>query len=260
MLSSRLFVNKSFCRITLANQLSKPSFSFYSKIAQKMPLNQVNIESANKLGSLPGYVSSGNQKAGVIVIQEWWGVNEQIKGLAERWFADRFLTIIPDLYRGKVATDHEHAGHLMNDLDWPGAVQDIQGAVNFLKSRGVEKVAVTGFCMGGALSIASAVKVDGLNAVAPFYGIPSKELADPAKSRVPLQCHFGLLDSLKGFSDPEAQDALEKTLKENNVVYEFFRYENANHGFANETRENYNEVAANQSRQRVVDFFQKNLM
>ncbi len=61
-----------------------------------------------------------------------------------KWFSERFLTIVPDLYRGQVATDHEHAGHLFNGLDWPGAVQDIQGAVNYLKSRGVEKIAVTG--------------------------------------------------------------------------------------------------------------------
>jgi carboxymethylenebutenolidase len=62
----------------------------------------------------------------------------------KKWFSEKFLTIVPDLYRGQVATDHEHAGHLFNDLDWPGAVQDIQGAISYLKSRGVEKIAVTG--------------------------------------------------------------------------------------------------------------------
>jgi carboxymethylenebutenolidase len=61
-----------------------------------------------------------------------------------KWFADKFLTVVPDLYRGEVATDHERAGHLMSGLDWPGAVQDIQGAANYLKSRGVEKIGVTG--------------------------------------------------------------------------------------------------------------------
>ena len=166
---------------------------------------------------------------------------------------------MPDLYRGNVATDNERAGHLMSNLDWQGAVQDIQGAVNYLKSKGVEKVGITGFCMGGALAIASGVLVNGLDAAAPFYGIPSAELADSAKIKVPVQCHFGLLDSLKGFSDPEAQDNLEKKFKDNNVKYEFHRYQDADHGFANETRERYNEAAAKLAHQRSLEFFEKHL-
>ena len=147
----------------------------------------------------------------------------------------------------------------MNGLDWSGAVEDIQGAVNYLRSCGVENIAVTGFCMGGALAIAAAVRVDCLRAAAPFYGIPSKELADPSKVRVPIQCHFASLDSLKGFSDPEAANALENTLKEAKVSYEFHRYEDVDHGFANETRPVYNESAAKLAQTRAVEFFQKNL-
>lgn len=168
--------------------------------------------------------------------------------------------MVPDLYRGKVAIDHETAGHYFNDLDWQGAVQDIQAAVNYLKSKGVEKIGVTGFCMGGALSIAASVLVDGLSASAPFYGIPSPQLADSAKVRTPLQLHFGTKDSLKGFSDTEAQDALENVLKENNVVYEFFRYDGADHAFVNDLNpEKYNEQYAKIAHGRSVEFFQKYL-
>lgn len=164
------------------------------------------------------------------------------------------------MYRGKVATDHETAGHYFNDLDWVGAVQDIQGAVNYLRSQGVEKVGVVGFCMGGALSLASAVRVDGLNASAPFYGIPGLELADPAKARVPLQLHFGTADDLKGFSDVEAQDKLEKTLKDNNLPYEFFRYEGAPHAFCNDTNpEKYRKDCCELAQKRTVEFFKKQL-
>jgi carboxymethylenebutenolidase len=227
-----------------------------------MSLSKVVLESENKLGSLPGYVSALNKKAGVIVIQEWWGVNDQIKNLAEKWFSPDFVALIPDLYRGKVATDHETAGHYFHDLDWNGAVQDIQAAANYLHANGVEKIGVVGFCMGGALSLASAVRVEGVHAAAPFYGIPSKELADPAKTRVPLQLHFGLKDNLKGFSDPEAQDALEKVLKENNINYEFFRY-NADHAFANDDPSNtarYDRESADLARQRVLEFFRSILI
>jgi carboxymethylenebutenolidase len=226
-----------------------------------MSLSKVVLESANKLGSLPGYVSALNKKSGIIVIQEWWGVNEQIRNLATNWFSNDFVAIVPDLYRGKVAVDHETAGHYFNDLDWQGAVQDIQAASDFLHKNGVEKIGVVGFCMGGALSLASAVLVNGIHAAAPFYGIPGKELADPAKARVPLQLHFGLKDQLKGFSDPEAQDNLEKVLKENNINYEFFRY-NADHAFANDDPTNtarYDKESAELSRQRVVEFFRKQL-
>lgn len=125
---------------------------------------------------------------------------------------------------------------MFNGLDWKGAVEDIQGAVRYLNSKGVEKVGVVGFCMGGALSIAASVMVEGVHAAAPFYGIPKQELleCDASKARAPLQLHFGTHDSAKGFSDAEAQDKLEKILKDSGRDYEFHRYEGAEHAFANE--------------------------
>jgi carboxymethylenebutenolidase len=113
--------------------------------------------------------------------------------------------------------------------------------------------------MGGALTIASAVLCDGLNAAAPFYGIPSKELADPGRSKVPIQAHFAQLDKNKPFSDPDSANQLEKTLKENNVPHEFYRYENSDHGYVNETRESYNEASAKLAEERVKEFFTKHL-
>ncbi len=86
-------------------------------------------------------------------------------------------------YRGKYASDYETAIRLFGELDWTGAMQDIQAAVDYLHSRGVEKVGVTGFCLGGALTIASSVLVNGVHAGAPFYGIPKKELANPALAK-----------------------------------------------------------------------------
>jgi carboxymethylenebutenolidase len=175
-----------------------------------------------------------------------------------KWFGDRFIAIVPDLYRGKVATDHEHAGHYSNDLDRKGAIEDIQGTVNYLKSKGVEKVGVVGFCMGGALAIASSVLVDGISAAVPFYGIPSSDLVDPGKAKSPLQLHFGTKDSIKDFSDTEAQDKLEKILKESNVDFEFFRYDGGDHAFANETAVGrYNPEYAKLAQQRTVQFFEK---
>ncbi|KAK6166287.1 hypothetical protein SNE40_023019 [Patella caerulea] len=196
---------------------------------------------------------------GVIVLQEWWGLNQQIQDAAQD-LAERgnFTTIVPDLYRGDVATDHEHAGHLMSNLDWQGAVQDIRGCAKHLKEQGCAKVGVIGFCMGGALSLASAALVTEVDASAPFYGIPSKDLADPSSIKIPVQCHYGEQDTLEGFSAPADQEKLKESLKAGGVPFEFFSYP-AGHAFVNSSGPNYNKEAAELALGRAVDFFKKNL-
>ena len=90
---------------------------------------------------------------GVVVIQEWWGLNDQIRGVADRLAAQGYRALVPDLYRGKVGLAANEAEHLMNALDFGDAAsQDIAGAVAHLKDSGSAKVGVTGFCMGGALT------------------------------------------------------------------------------------------------------------
>jgi carboxymethylenebutenolidase len=119
----------------------------------------------------------------------------------------------------------------MGGLDFPGAThQDIRGAVRYLKANGCEKVAVMGFCMGGALTIASAVHIPEANAGVCFYGIPPKEFADPASIRIPIQGHFANRDD---WCTPAAADALESSLRAAGALFELFRYD-ANHGFCNE--------------------------
>ena len=109
-----------------------------------------------------GYYASpaaGESAPGIVVIQEWWGVNQQIKGVAERLAQSGYRALVPDLYRGRVTLDVAEAEHLMGQLDFgAAATQDVQGAVKYLKARSA-KVAVNGFCMGGALTILSAVLV-----------------------------------------------------------------------------------------------------
>ena len=159
----------------------------------------VKFSSDNPLGECPGFLtgtSAASSAKGVVVLQAWWGVDEETQAkasdIAKR---GRFLALVPDLYRGKVAKNREEAGHLSSGLDWQGAVQDIRAAARFLmETRGCAKVGVTGFCMGGALSVAAAaLGVPEISAAAPFYGIPKVEDIgfDLKNIRVPLQCHFG---------------------------------------------------------------------
>src|SRR5262245_63339371 len=138
-----------------------------------------------------GYLAEAGQgKPGIVVIQEWWGLNDQIKGVAERFAAAGYNALAPDLYKGRVTQKPDEANHMMSGLDFIGASdQDIAGAVKHLAGMS-RKVGVMGYCMGGALTIAAAARVSGLACGVPFYGVPPAELADLARIRIPIQGHF----------------------------------------------------------------------
>ena len=138
-----------------------------------------------------GYLAeAGKGKPGIVVIQEWWGLNDQICGIADRFARQGYNALAPDLYKGRVTQKPDEANHMMSGLDFVGAAdQDIAGAVQHLAAMG-GKVGVMGFCMGGALTIAACARVGGISCGVPFYGIPPGQLADPAKITVPLQGHF----------------------------------------------------------------------
>lgn len=202
------------------------------------------------------FADAGNGKPGVIVIQEWWGLNEHISSIADRFAAAGFSALAPDLYRGRIASSADEAGHMMAGLDFPDAThQDIRGALDYLAAR-CGKVGVTGFCMGGALTIAAAVHVPKLSAAVCFYGIPPKEFADPANIRIPFQAHFASRDD---WCTPEAVDDLELTMKTAGAQPEIFRY-SADHAFFNKTRpEVYDEACAGLAWTRSLEFFGQHL-
>ncbi len=178
--------------------------------------------------------------------------------------------MIPDLYRGKIGLEAEEAHHLMTNLDWPGAVSDIAGAAAFLRAEGSAKVGVTGFCMGGALAIAAAVRVPDVACAVPFYGIPPLQLADPSTCTKPIQGHYGGKDAMAGFSDPAAVDALEAALKKTGVEVEIHRYATVGHAFMNATEEGksrrsklgqgeHDQAAVDLAWERLFGFFGKHL-
>jgi len=225
-------------------------------------LEKVEVDSPNKAGKLPLYDSSWSKsQMGLIVLQEWWGVNQQIQNRALFFASHGFHVVIPDLYRGKVAKNHEEAGHYMGNLDWPGAVQDINVAAEYLKSQGVKKVGVVGYCMGGALALAGAALCESVSAAVPYYGVPDKKLADLTKVKVPVQGHFGALDTAKGFSDSTAVKALEEALKQSGAEFEIFVYEDAGHAFANELRPDaFHKPSYEKATERTLAFFNKHLV
>jgi len=200
---------------------------------------------------------------GIVVIQEWWGLNDQIKGVAEKLAEAGYRALVPDLYRGKKTVDAEEAEHMMNDLDFGDAAgQDVRGAVQYLKGSGSPKAGVTGFCMGGALTLLAAVHVPEDDATVVWYGYPPIEYVDPSKINAPLMGHWGTRDQFFGI---EGVDVLEDKLREAGVDFEFHRYD-AKHAFANEEASEknlppleYNPQAAEQAWQRTMAFFDKHL-
>ncbi len=199
--------------------------------------------------------SSTRGAPGMVVVQEWWGLNDQIKGVANRIAEAGFRTLVPDLYRGKVTLEAAEAAHFMGDLDFKdAATQDIRGALQHLKSES-HKTGVIGFCMGGVLSVLAAVYVKESDAAVSWYGLPPEEAADVSKIKIPLQGHFALKDP---YFTAAQVDQMEARLKNGRVAYEFYRYQ-ADHAFGNETGERYDPEAAKFAWQRSLDFLEEHL-
>jgi len=216
--------------------------------------------------SVSGYLAEPAQSAkapGMVVIQEWWGLNDQIKGVADKLAKAGYRALVPDLYRGKIALAANEAEHLMTNLNFGDAAgQDVRGAVQHLKSSGGAKVGVTGFCMGGALTLLSAVNVPEADAFVAWYGFPPLEYVDGSKIKAPLLGHYAIDD----VPFPIAKvDELEKKLRAAGVKFEFHRYK-AKHAFANEEANSkklamleYNPQAAELAWKRTMEFLDRHL-
>src|ERR1051325_5349280 len=131
----------------------------------------------------------------MVVIQEWWGMNDQIKGVADKLAKAGYRALVPDLYRGKSTGDAKEAEHLMTGLTFGDAAgQDVRGAVQHLKSTGSAKAGVTGFCMGGALTLLAAVNVPEMDAGFIWCGSPPLQYVDAKKVKAPLLGHWATQD------------------------------------------------------------------
>ena len=202
-------------------------------------------------GDCPAYATGDEGKPGFVMIQEWWGLNDQMKGLADRLAAQGYRVVVPDLFRGKLTQEADEANHLMSGLNFVDAgEQDVRGCVQHLKQKSA-KVAVGGFCMGGALTLIAAVKVPEMDAGVCFYGIPPAEVADPKTIKKPLLCHFANQDD---WCTPDAVNGLEAALKESGATFTLHRYD-AQHAFMNEKRpEVYDEACAKLAWDRTLEF------
>jgi carboxymethylenebutenolidase len=187
-------------------------------------------------GDAKGYLANAasGDAPGVVVIQEWWGLAEQIKATVDRFALAGFDALAPDLYKGVVVPYHdtERAAKEMSSLNFLDATeQTVRGAVQYLKRNGA-KVGIAGFCMGGAVAVIAAAKIPELTAAVSFYGLPPEQAVKAADVKIPLQGHFANKDD---YISPKAVDDFEKGLKAARKDAEFFRYD-ADHAFVNEQR------------------------
>ena len=204
--------------------------------------------------AIPDSVDEG--MPAVILIQEWWGLNDHIKDIAGRYADEGFIAIAPDLYRGKVATNPDEASKMMHDLKIEDGIDTIRNTVAAAREEfGKSHFGISGFCMGGTYALRAACEVDGISAAAPFYGdiAPEEVLKD---LDVPVVFVSGLRDA---WINPEKVGELEAAADKYELPVEVLKYD-ADHAFFNDTRPDvYNKSAAEDAWAKVIGFFRDSL-
>ena len=212
----------------------------------------------------PGYFApaSSPNAPGVVMLEEWWGVDDRIKATADRLSSHGFSVLVPDLFRGRNAVTRDEATHLVEGLDFnDAAAQDTLGAARYLREQGARRVGVMGFCVGGALAVVAAMQSRDFDAVSTWYGLPPSEAGDPTKITIPLQGHWAREDQ---FVPIDAAKALEQRLKAADATPEFHYYD-AKHGFYNTGEPgdaglgHYDRESAETAWRRTVEFFDRSL-
>ena len=219
------------------------------------------VEFPSNGGTTSGYLATpaSGKGPGVIVIQEWWGLVPHIKDVCDRFAAEGFVALAPDMYHGESTKSPDEAGKLMMALRVDEAEKDLRGAIQYLLGHGAmgDKVGTIGFCMGGALSLFAASKNTQVGACVVFYGIHPNVKPDLPNLQAPV---LGIYAERDAYVPPSAVHELEGKLKELGKPAEMHIYPGVDHGFFNDTRpEAYNEEAAKDAWRRVLKFFGEHL-
>ena len=218
------------------------------------------IEFPSNGGTARGYLAGGSGIP-LVVIQEWWGLVPHIRDVCDRFAAEGFVALAPDLYHGESTTEPDEAGKLMMALNIEQAAKDMSGAVDEVARRGgSDKVGVTGFCMGGGLALVLATKrPDKVKAAVPWYGLIPWPDAQPDWSALEADVlgHYAELD---GFFNPEAVAELQSTLEGLGKSAELIVHPGVDHAFFNDTRpEVHDATTSSAAFAQTVEFFKSRL-
>ncbi|MFL6237876.1 MAG: dienelactone hydrolase family protein [Actinomycetes bacterium] len=224
-----------------------------------------NVTFPSNGGEAHGYLAtppSGNGP-GLIVIQEWWGLDDHIADVTDRFSREGYVALAPDLYGGKLAHDENEAMNYLMSLDVQQAAKDLSGAVDFLLARddvSGNKIGVVGYCMGGGFVLLLAANAgDKIAAAVPYYGVgPGVENADLSGITADVQGHYGEQDEM--FPVQQVRE-FEQKLREQAKGEVTFYYYPAGHAFHNDENKigNYDKDAAQQAWQRTLEFIQAKL-
>jgi carboxymethylenebutenolidase len=215
-------------------------------------------------GTAPGYLAAPESGSGpaTIVLQEWWGLEDHIKDICDRFAAEGFFALAPDLYRGETTEQPDEAQQKMMAMSMEQAEKDMRGAVDHLASQdGVEGTGVgaVGFCLGGGLSVWAATVNPKVRASVTYYYVMPHGKPDFSKVGGPVLGHFGTADDFVPVDDAKA---LEREIAEaSGQPVEFEFYDGAGHAFFNDTNRlgTYDKDAADASWRRTVEFLRRNL-
>ena len=220
------------------------------------------IEFAANGGSASGYLAKpveGGPYPGVVVIQEWWGLNPNICDIANRIAAEGYVALAPDLFHGSVTAEPDEAQKLMMSLQEPNALVDMSGAVSALQARDdvrADRIGVTGFCLGGGMSLLLAMNNPAVSAAAPFYGVPGAGMGDAANIQGAVMGFFAGRDE---WINAEVVDGIQNALTDAGVRNEIHMYQDSDHGFFNDTSDIYDAEAAADAWDKLKAFFASEL-
>jgi carboxymethylenebutenolidase len=218
------------------------------------------IDIARDGATTKGYLA-GAEGPGVLVIQEWWGLNDHIKDVVDRFAGEGFVALAPDLYNGEISQEPDGAGKLMMSMNIDEAYKQMSLAVDeLIRCTARPRVGVIGFCMGGGLALVIACRrPDAVAACAPFYGLIPWQGAQPdwSKLEAKIEGHYAADDHS---FPPEKVEALETQLRALGKDVRLLVYPEVDHAFFNDTRpEVYNADAAQTAWLRVLDLFRSQL-
>ena len=221
------------------------------------------VEFPSNGSTAPGYLSTPTPGTGVpvVVLQEWWGLDDHIRDVCDRLAAEGFVALAPDLYRGETTTQPDEAQQKMMALSMGQAERDMRGAVDYLaqheasEGRGVGSV---GFCLGGGLSVWAASANPRVAAAVSYYYIMPHGKPDFSKIEAPVLGHFGTADDFVSVDDAKA---LEQEMKDAGVDVRFEFYEGKGHAFFNDTNRlgTYDADVARESWVKTLEFLRTNL-
>jgi carboxymethylenebutenolidase len=217
------------------------------------------VQFAANGGTTTGYLATpaAGKGPGVLVIQEWWGLVDHIKKVCDRFAAEGFTALAPDMYHGQTASEPDAAGKLFMALNIGQAEKDLRGAAAYVAQHSSSaRLGVVGFCMGGQLALFAATLNPSIGACVNFYGIHPNVKPDYTKLNGPV---LGLFAEKDQFVTPDVARQVDAAIKQAGKQSEIHIYPNVDHAFFNDEREVYDKAAADDAWRRTLAFFRQHL-